>query len=117
MEMFDDSFYTVLHSPVPNHDVVLSNLQLGYSGAHPAQATALLEYQHASMQHMKKPSPTSQSLTTVLEQQCCTTCTIYKLLRGAWLIYQKRCAALPSRQDHPSKRGSQGLQAREALQI
>ena len=42
MKLFDDAFHSALHSPVPSNDVVLSESQLGFSGAHPAQVTALL---------------------------------------------------------------------------
>ena len=58
MKMFDDVFHSVLHCPFPRHDVVLADEQLGCSGAHPAQATALLlQYQHAVMQQMKQAQP------------------------------------------------------------
>ena len=57
MHMFVDAFHSVLQIPVPNNDVVLADSQLGCSGARPAQATALLQYQHAVMQQMKQAQP------------------------------------------------------------
>jgi len=57
MKLFDDAFHSALHSPVPSNDVVLSESQLGFSGAHPAQVTALLQYQDAVMKTMKAHQP------------------------------------------------------------
>ena len=57
MRMFDDAFHSALHTPVPSNDIVLSEVQLGLSGAHPAQVTALLQYQDTVMQQMKKDQP------------------------------------------------------------
>ena len=45
MKLLDDAFHSDLHTPVPSNDVVLSELQLGFSGTDPAQVTALLQYQ------------------------------------------------------------------------
>ena len=42
MKLFDAAFHSALHTPVPSNDVILSEVQLGFSGAHPDQATALL---------------------------------------------------------------------------
>ena len=57
MKLFDDAFHSALHSPVPSNDVVLSESQLGLSGAEPAQVTALLQYQDAVMQKMRTDQP------------------------------------------------------------
>ena len=57
MKLFDDAFHSALHTPVPSSDVVLSESQLGLSGAQPAQVTALLQYQEAVMKKMKADQP------------------------------------------------------------
>ena len=54
MNLFDAAFHSALHTPVPSNDVILSEVQLGFNGAHPDKATALLQYQDVVMQHMKK---------------------------------------------------------------
>ena len=57
MKLFDAAFHSALHTPVPSNDVILSEVQLGFSGAHPDQATALLQYQDVVMKHMEKDPP------------------------------------------------------------
>ena len=57
MKLFDDAFHSALHTAVPTNDVLLSEEQLGFSGARFPQVAAMLQYQDAVMQQMKKDQP------------------------------------------------------------
>ena len=53
MKTFDDLFHTVLHSPSPENDVALAQVQRSY-GSSLAGLTAALDMQDAIMKHLKR---------------------------------------------------------------
>ena len=54
MKMVDDAFHSALHTAVPANNVVLSDVQFGFSGACPGEFTAVLQYQDVLLKHMKQ---------------------------------------------------------------
>ena len=53
MKTFDDLFHAVLHSPSPENDVALAQVQRSYGASH-AGLTAALDMQDAIMKHLKR---------------------------------------------------------------
>ena len=54
MKLFDDAFHDALHTSAPSNDVLLSEVQLGFSGRSPADVAAVLQYQEAVLKQKKK---------------------------------------------------------------
>ena len=61
MKLFDDAFHDALRTSVPSNDVLLSEVQLGFSGRSPADVAAVLQFQEAVLKQKKKTSWRRQS--------------------------------------------------------
>ena len=67
MKMLDEAFHSALHTSVPAHNVVLSDVQLGLSGERSDQVSAALQFQEAVLKQMKQDqadAPLPADITT-----------------------------------------------------